>query len=231
MNKSTVLVALVFSVLALAQTENAPVPGAESGACDPGKSWRPIFQFPESAQQAQTGELWKVDFQELVNKGRLSADQANFLVKESPKAKESQGKLVSGYVVAFNPCGSQLLIDYKEADSSPVLDQTEVVKAALNVAAADTASQQQAAATPSPAQGKGPNAGTKAGEAVASAASFANPLALALVPAAGYVGGGIQKAGQTLARKARKCDPEKEWCKFGSAKPFSLNTKGWWRDF
>lgn len=227
MNKNlTVPAALVFSVaLALAQTQSPPQsPPTEQQCADPAKSWQPLFQFPESAQQAQSGDLWKVDFQELVNKGRLNADQANFLAKESAKAKESQGKLVSGYVIAYNPCSKQVLVDYQEGQPPSTLDQNEIVKAALNVAAADTAQQQAATAPPAP--GKSPSAGTQIGQSAMGAAGFANPLAFALVPAAGYVGGGIQKGISKIASSGKSEEkPQKPQA------AFNLNKRNWWRDF
>jgi len=216
----TVLAALVLSVvLALAQEPSSPT---AQQCADPMKTWQPLFQFPEAATQAD--QLWKVDFQELVNKGRLSADQANFLAKESAKARESQGKLVSGYVIAYNPCSKQVLIDYQEGQPpAPALDQTEIVKAALNVAAADTVQQQVVAVPPAP--GKGPSVGTKIGQSAMSVAGFANPLALTLVPAAGYVGEGIQKGISKIAGSGKSEKPQKPQA------AFNLNKKNWWRDY
>lgn len=193
------LATVVFLSSALAQQPPTQPISAAACAANPGQFWQPLFQFPESPQQAQDGALWKVDYQELIAKGRLNADQANFLVKGSPKAKESQGKLVAGYVIAFNGCTQQLYVDYREAEATaPALDQAaqnEIAKAALNVAAADTAQQQQQADAPTGAvaPGAGPSTGRQIGQSVASAAGFLNPLAVLTAPAAGFIGDGVGK--------------------------------------
>ena len=192
--------ATVFLSSALAQSPPAQPPPTQpvsAAACssNPGQYWQPLFQFPESPEQAESGQLWKVDYQELVGKGRLTADQASFLVKGSPKASESQGKLVEGYVIAYNSCTQQLYVDYKEAEAlSPTIDQGQIVQAALNVAAADTAQQQQAVAPAGAmSQGMGPSTGSQIGHSVAGIAGFANPLAFAVAPVAGFIGDRLGK--------------------------------------
>lgn len=204
------LAAAVFLSSAYAQLQ----PSMAAAECaEPGKTWQPLFQFPESPAQAE--QLWKVDFQELVFKGRLSADQASFLLAQSPKAKESQGKLAAGYVIAFNPCGNQLLVDYREA-TPLAIDPNEVVNAALRMAAPDS-TQTQGVVAPTPQAAQGPNVGSQIGQTVAGAIGTVNPLALLAVPVAGFVGSGI---GKIVGSGSNKPQPT-----------FSLNRKNWWKDF